>query len=441
VRGILKFPPTKVIGQTTRTVPRNIIVTFMLQARSYVRLDKGCLYNYFWRIALKRLGLLVLGLFCLPYYASSQGDMAIYDTFSRFSPAVYSINVEIPKDYILERHQLLVKQFRDLQDNYSDIVSDGSSALGGQYMFKNVMNAMRRKLDLMKEQMLSNNRVRGAGFAIGPHHILTLSTVVKSATFGAVIAIKDDYHWISQATLQGLDELSGIAVLHVADVTFSNYVDLKKYVSHQSSNDSLTSWNQHQLPIASYVMAIQRPYNLPASPFSGVIGGYNRLLGLYDIEKYIQTDLPFYPGNEGAPVFSPSGKLVGVMASEFCLGRWPGITFLIPTDIIADSALAIIRTGKRERGWISGVGLGQNINGIVVEEVIPKSSAAEAGLKKGDLILGFNGRREKRVWNLIDFISKTEPNEIIRFEVKRGSRLHAVNVKTTLRQIRKTPKR
>ncbi len=389
---------------------------------------------------MKRFALFILGLCCLPYYAPAQGDMAIYDTFSRYSPAVYSINVEIPKDYIIERHQVLVDQFSDLQDNYSDIVSDGSGALAGQYMFKNVMNAMRRKLDLMKEQMLSNNRVRGAGLAISPHHLLTLSAVVKSATFGAVIAIKDDYRWISKAVLHGIDELSGIAVLRVEDVTFSNYIDLKEYNSNQGANDSLNNWN-NQLPIASYVMAIQRPYDLPASPFSGVIGGYNRLLGLYDIEKYIQTDLPFYPGNEGAPVFSPSGKLVGVMASEFSLGRWPGITFLIPSDIIADSALAIIRTGKRERGWISGVGLGQDINGIVVEEVIPDSSAALAGLKKGDLILGFNGRREKIVWNLIDFISKTEPNEIIRFEVKRGSRLYAVNVKTTLRQIRKSPAR
>lgn len=372
----------------------------------------------------------------LPSLSFGQGDWAVYDTFVRFSPAVYSISVEIPQQYILDRHEELIKQFQDLQENYSDIVAGGSETLAGQYMFTNVIRQFKHKMDVMRDQMLTNNRVRCAGFAISPHHLVTLSNIVKSATLGGAITIKDDYRWLARAQLQGADDLTGIAVLRVDSATFSHFVELEESLGLEEDMYSAMNRLSTPLPIASYIMTIQRPYDLPSSPFSGIIGGYNRLLGLFEIEKYIQTDLPLYPGNEGAPVFSPSGQLVGMMATEFHLGNWPGVTFIIPADIVADSALAIMEDGRRERGWISGVGLGQDEDGILVEDVVPRSPAAVSGLRKGDLIMGFNGIREKKVWNLIDHISKSKPNEIIRFDIKRGAQYYSIEIKTSPRQTR-----
>ncbi|MGC9328248.1 MAG: trypsin-like peptidase domain-containing protein, partial [Candidatus Hinthialibacter sp.] len=253
-----------------------------------------------------------LAIIGLPSLSFGQGDWAVYDTFVRFSPAVYSISIEIPQQYILERHEELIKQFQDLQENYSDIVAGGSDTLAGQYMFTNVIRQYKRKMEIMRDQMLTNNRVRCAGFAISPHHLVTLSNIVKSATLGGAISIKDDYRWLARAQLHGADDLTGIAVLQVQDVTFSQYVDLEESLEWDEE-EAYSTMNRlsARLPTASYIMTIQRPYDLPSSPFSGIIGGYNRLLGLFEIEKYIQTDLPLYPGNEGAPVFSPSGQLVG----------------------------------------------------------------------------------------------------------------------------------
>lgn len=389
---------------------------------------------------MKQTYLLIVGTLSASWFsclAGAQGDWAVYDTFTRYSPAVYSISVEIPKQYILDRHEQLIQQFQDLQENYSDLVTGTSEALSGHYMFGNIVRQLRTKLDYMRDQMLVNNRIRCAGFAIGPHHLVTISTIVKSATLGGVITIKDDYRWVANAEFVGSDDLTGVAVLQVNEVTFPYYVDLSDYLSREGTLNSYSNPNAHPLPVASYIMTIQRPYDLPSSPFSGIIGGYNRGVGLFEIEKYIQTNLPLHPGNEGSPVFSPSGQLIGMMATEFHVGNWPGVTFVIPADIVADSAAGILETGKRERGWISGVGLGQDGEGIVVEEVIPQSPAAFAGLMKGDLILGFNGIREKKVWNLIDYISKSKPNEIIRFEIKRGSEWLYIDIKTSLRRVRR----
>lgn len=372
----------------------------------------------------------------IPGKASGQGDWSFYDTFSRFAPSVFSISVEIPQKYINARNEEVIKQYRDLMESISGMVA-GSSGEAANPLSNNSIHQVRRKMDIMLEQMLTNNRIQCAGFAIGPHHLVTMSNFVKSATFGGLITVKDDSRGFARAIWIGSDDLTGVAVLQVNDVTFTHYVDLNEYNSHLDDPSQPIARGANPLPVASNILTIQRPYDLTCSPFSGIIGGYNRLIGMFEIEKYIQTNLPLFPGNEGSPVFSPSGQLVGMMATEFHIGNNPSVTFVIPADIVADAALSIMESGKRERGWISGVGLGQDVNGILVQEVIPQSPAALAGLQKGDIIVGFNGVREKRVWNLIDWISKSKPNEIIRFEVTRGSQTQWIEILTSIRQIRK----
>ncbi|MFB3786725.1 MAG: S1C family serine protease [bacterium] len=357
-----------------------------------------------------------------PPASQSQGDWAVYETFSRYSPAVFSINVEIPKEFILHRMEELMNQFRDLQESSSDIIAEGSDSVLSQQLFSNLTVQWQRKLYIMKTQMLANNRVRGAGFAIDSHHVVTLASIVKSATLGGTITIEDDFRKVAQAELLGVDEMMGVAVLRVNDVTFTSFVDLNRVAD--------------QLPVASYIMTIQRPYALPASPFSGMIGGYYRKMNLFEYERYIQTDLPFYPGNEGSPVFSPSGQLIGMIATEFHIGNFPGITLVTPAEIVVDSAQSIIKTGKRDRGWIPGMVLKQDEDGVLIEELADNSVAAESGLKEGDLIIGVGGERENQLWKIYYKILDTSPNETIRLEVKRGTQLFVFDVPTSPRKPR-----
>ncbi|NPU97888.1 MAG: serine protease [Candidatus Omnitrophica bacterium] len=357
-----------------------------------------------------------------PPETRSQGDWAVYETFSRYSPAVFAINVEIPKEYILHRMEELMNQFRELQESSSEIIAGGSDSVLSQQLFSNLTVQWQRKLFVMQKQMLANNRVRGAGFAIDPHHVVTLASIVKSATLGGEITIEDDFRKVAKAQLVGVDEMMGVAVLRVNDVTFSSYVDLNRVAD--------------QLPVASYIMTIQRPYDLPASPFSGMIGGYYRKMNLFEYERYIQTDLPFYPGNEGSPVFSPSGQLIGMIATEFHIGNFPGITLVTPAEIVVDSALSLIKTGKRERGWIPGMVLKQDEEGVLIEELDANSLAAESGLAVGDLIIGVGGERESQLWKIYYKILDTKPQDTIRLEVKRGSQLYLFDVPTSSRKPR-----
>ncbi|MEW6238707.1 MAG: S1C family serine protease [Candidatus Omnitrophota bacterium] len=360
------------------------------------------------------LGLWVTGLCGYAAAAAAQGDWAVYETYSRFSPAIYSVSVEIPKDVILDRYEQSLGRLRNYQEGFNNLVSGTTKPVMGINQFETWFNQWERQLESLKNQMLKNNRFRGAAFAVDPHHLVTLSTVVNSATVGGEILVSDDYDRVLKAEIQGVDPMSGVAVLKIIGATLSDYIDLDRTVN--------------TLPVASYIMTIQRPYELPSSPFSGMIGGYFRRLNLFKLERYIQTDLPLYPGNEGSPVFSPSGQLIGMIATEYSLGRGPSLTFVIPSDIVADSAWAIIESGKRERGWISGIDLKQVSDGILVENVSEDSPAARSGLLQGDLIIGFDGKRDPQAWNFIYHVLDAKPNDRIMIEIQRGSRRLSVVV-------------
>ncbi|MDP8244506.1 MAG: S1C family serine protease [Candidatus Hinthialibacter antarcticus] len=337
---------------------------------------------------------------------NAQFDSAVYETFNRNAPAVYSIEVQVPKNLILQEYDKSISRLREFHDRYSDMVMSGTQPMASFFTLNSLIGRWERQLDFLKEQMLMNNSMRGTGFAIDPHHIVTLSSVVKSATMGGEITVTDHQKIQHRALLQGVDRLTGVAVLRIPDATFEHYVDLGRLST--------------TLPVSSYIMTIQCPYDLPPSPYTGMIGGYHRQLKKFELERYIQTNLPLYPGNEGAPVLSPSGQLVGMMAAEFSIGAAPGVSFAIPADFVAESANQIIQKGDLVHGWLPGIELQQSAQGILIRNVDPNSHAANSGLKPGDVIIGFDGRQETELWDLLSRIVNANPEQFVRVEILRG---------------------
>jgi len=311
--------------------------------------------------------------------SASAQDRAVYEVFSRYAPSVYSISVEIPKHVILKR---LSESFQNL--DAPNLIKNSTNATNLN-LYNYVMNQYEQHFNTIREQMLSNNRVRGVGFAIDQQHMVTLSTVVQSATYGGEITLENEERSM-KAKVKGVDQMTGVALLEVLDASFEYYVDVSSHPSFRHQEVSL--------PIGSFVMTIQRPYDLPASPFSGIIGGYYRTMKIFEIERYIQTDLPLYPGNEGSPIFSPSGQFIGMIATRYSVENWPSLTFAIPADIIYDSAKSLKENGKSERGWIPGLSVTLHNGRLVIDLVKSESPAADAGLQKGEQIIGFEGRSD-----------------------------------------------
>ena len=342
--------------------------------------------------------------FVLNGTVNAQFDSAVYETFNRNAPAMFSIEVQVPKSIIFKEYEKSISRLQEFHDRYSEMVMSGTQPMTSYFRLDSLIDRWERQLDFLKEQMLMNNSMRGAGFAVDSHHIVTLSSIVKSATLGSEITVNDFQDMQYRAVLQGVDRMTGVAVLRIPDATFEHYIDLGRLST--------------TLPVSSYIMSIQRPYTLPPSPYPGMIGGYHRRLNKFELERYIQTNLPLFPGNEGAPVLSPSGQLVGMMAAEF--GTSPSVTFAIPADLVADSANQIIEKGDLVHGWLPGIKLQQSAQGILILNVDPNSHAANSGLKPGDVIVGFDGRQETELWDLLSRILHANPEQFVRVEILRG---------------------
>lgn len=355
-----------------------------------------------------------------PIRAFGQGDWAFYETFNNYSQSVYSIRVEIPQEFIFNRHEELIKQYQGLRESYYDLIAKASEPVPFQHLYKieQHLTEVKNRFDMMTKQMLENNPIKGVGFAIDQRHLVTLSTVVESATLGGDITIQNDLkHTVGIAKVKGVDEMTGVAVLYVENATFAQTVDFDRI--------------HYQLPVTSFIMSVQRPYELPTSPIPGMIGGYYRQINKFPIERYIQTNLQLYPNNEGAPVFSPTGQLIGMIAAEYHVGDYPGVTLVIPADIIVDSALSIIENGRREHGWIAGWTLEGDMDGVIIRDIQEGSPADSAGFQNGDLIIEIDGKREKEIWKVIGIIQNTYPNQSLNVTVKRGEKILDVSVTTT----------
>lgn len=349
-------------------------------------------------------------LFCLYFMplitVFAQGDLALYDTFTRYAPAVFSVDVEIPQEHIMERFEKQIESLREYQESlHTSVTGQSSQNLTFQQM-ELFFNNLDRQLSTLKDRLLTNNRIKGTAFAVDEHHLVTISTLIQNATLGGAITIENHLMKGINARLLNYDPTNGIAVLRVDDATFQETINLDNF-------------REIPLPEASFIMSIQRPFNLPSTPVRGMIGGYYRRLGIFELERYIQTDLPLYPGNEGAPVFSPSGQLVGMIATEYHIGQSPGVSFVIPADYIANSALEIIQKGYKERGSIPGVEFTLRESGVYILN-IDSNSPYKQLLQEGDVILEVDGQDPNSLMEMFEILHNTKPGNQIRLTIMRG---------------------
>jgi len=155
-----------------------------------------------------------------------------------------------------------------------------------------------------------------------------------------------------------------------------------------------------KLRVGDFVVAIGSPFGLNQTVTSGIVSALGRSgLGIEGYENFIQTDASINPGNSGGPLVNLRGELVGINAAILAPGGGNvGIGFAIPANIAHTIMHQIIKFGSVRRG-VFGVSA-QDVNGdlaqalgmkrpegALVTEVKPGSSAAEAGLQIGDVII------------------------------------------------------
>jgi serine protease Do len=160
-----------------------------------------------------------------------------------------------------------------------------------------------------------------------------------------------------------------------------------------------------QLTVGDFVLAIGNPMGLNQTVTFGIVSAVGRAdVGVADYEDFIQVDAPINPGNSGGALVNIKGELVGInTAIASNTGSSVGVGFAIPSNMARAAMQSLVKTGRVVRGFLGASTqdvtplLGKlfrlpDVKGAIVTDVFSKGSAERAGLKRGDVIVRFDGK-------------------------------------------------
>ncbi len=261
----------------------------------------------------------------------------------------------------------------------------------------------------------------GSGFIIsGDGYIVTNNHVIdKAQDIQVILADGEKY----KAKVIGKDSKTDLALLKIKP---------------KEKLQAVTFGDSDKLRIGDWVIAVGNPFGLGHTVTAGIVSAKGRVLGLGNYDDFIQTDAPINPGNSGGPLFNLQGQVVGVNTAIVAGGQ--GIGFAIPINMAQNVVGQIKDKGRVVRGWLGvliqnitpEIAEGMNIKqtkGALVSSVTPGGPAEKAGIKRGDIIVEFNGHEVEKVVDLTSMVVVTPPGTQVQLKVIRDGREKDITVK------------
>ena len=191
------------------------------------------------------------------------------------------------------------------------------------------------------------------------------------------------------------------------------------------------------LRIGDWVMAIGNPFGLGYTVTVGIVSAKGRSLGLGAYDDFIQTDASLNPGNSGGPLFNLRGEVVGVNTAIAARGQ--GIGFSIPANMAKGVISQLMETGKVVRGWLGVIiqpitqeiaeSIGhEGTDGALISDISPGSPAEKAGLRRGDVVVEFDGEPIKEFTSLSKLVGMKAPGTSSKITVLRDGKRKDISV-------------
>ena len=268
----------------------------------------------------------------------------------------------------------------------------------------------------------------GSGVIISKEgDILTNNHVVGDAE-EIVVKLVDGRKF--KASVVGRDERTDLAVIKI-----KNKDSLPFAVLGDSDKSEQGDW----------AMAVGNPFGFENTVTVGVISAKGRVIGdaKAPFAKFIQTDASINPGNSGGPLFNINGEVIVINTMIYGMGT--GIGFAIPINLAKELLPQLITKGKVTRGWLGvqiqrltpelaesyGLKLEQ---GALIGSVLPGSPAQEAGIKRGDIVLEYDGRKIEDPFDLSAYVAQTQIGKKIALKILRDGKETTIEAKVGKRE-------
>jgi S1-C subfamily serine protease len=274
---------------------------------------------------------------------------------------------------------------------------------------------------------------QGSGFIFSQDGLILTNAHVVDQADRVTVRLKDGRTFDGQ--VRGTDEVTDLAVVKIDG----------------SGLPVAILGNSDQIQVGDWAIAVGNPLGLDNTVTLGIVSTLNRssvAVGIPDKRlDFIQTDAAINPGNSGGPLLNAEGDVIGINTA--IRANAMGIGFAIPINLAKDIATRLARGEQIAHPYLgvqiatltpeiakqnnddpnSAVSLPE-INGVLVMGVVPNSPAAQAGLRRGDVITAIDGQEVTAAEQLQGIVEHSSLGQTLRITVRRGDRTQQLSVRT-----------
>ncbi len=345
-----------------------------------------------------------------------------YNWFKRIAIFAFAA-VMLSAGLAISSTQVAAQTDAPLRTNYETIFADVYERVSPSVVSINILARRETGSPLLEDDLLQGG---GTGFVYDTQgHLITNAHVVDQAEEIAVYFLDGT---IARAEIVGVDFDSDIAVIQVQDVPQERLVPV-------------TFGDSSSLVVGQATLAIGSPFGEDWTLTSGIVSALDRSirgLSTFSTGGVIQTDTAINPGNSGGPLLNLDGQVIGVNTQILSASRSnSGIGFAVPSNLVQRVVVELIENGEVAYSYVGISGadmtlsviedfnLPNNLQGAVVNSVVPGSPAADAGLETAnnnsvDVITAIDGTPITSMDDLLGYLAgQTRPGDTVTVSIFR----------------------
>jgi serine protease Do len=252
--------------------------------------------------------------------------------------------------------------------------------------------------------------IYGTGFFIDPTGSLYTSFTVGGEAENFTIEFNGRKYPARQVVA---DVRSGMAILKI-----------------EAATPALPIGKTTQLEVATPVVTIGYPLDLPETPSFGMIAGFDRkYLGRYFSTTHLRVNMPAQRGEAGAPLLNLNGEVVGILVSSL---ENNSSCYALPIEAAEKIRSDYVRFGEPRHGWV-GINVSEAktpVEGSRAEmtEIVPETPGADSGIKAGDILLQVGRTQVHEPEDVLDASFFITAGDTVPITVVRGNEKLTFNV-------------